>query len=238
VGVQRCGSSRWYKLISSHPEVDRSNGAKELHYFDRFYLGGCTPAELAGYQDYFPRSAGLKTGEWTPLYLSAPWVPKLLAAAAPDARLLVLLRDPVERYLSAMQLNNRVASKRGAPLSRYAPLEAFVRGFYREQLVNLLSYYERSQVLILQYERCTLDPRAELRRTFQFLGLNEIDFVPDLDAHPQRQPQKPQLDAGTRDAYVQAYSDDVAALADAFPEIDLALWPNFAHLAERSTAHA
>jgi Sulfotransferase domain len=238
VGVQRSGSTRWFKLISSHPEVFHSNAAKELHYFDRFYLSGCTPAELAAYQQYFPRSGGLKTGEWTPLYLSAPWIPALLAAAAPDARLLVLLRDPVERYLSALQLDARVAARRGAPLSRYAPLEAFVRGLYHAQLANLLRHFDRSQLLVLQYERCTLEPRSELRRTFQFLGLDQTEFLPDLRDHPQRQAEKPSLDAGARQAYVQAYRDDVTALVTAFPEIDLQLWPNFAHLADRSPASA
>jgi hypothetical protein len=164
--------------------------------------------------------------------MSAPWIPRLLAAAAPEARLLVLLRDPVERYLSGLALNARVAKRRGAPLSRYAPLESFVRGLYHAQLVDLLSYFDRSQVLVLQYERCTLEPLPELRRTFQFLGLSETAVVPDLEAHPKRQPEKPMLDPDTREAYVRAYRDDVASLIDAFPEIDVRLWPNFAHLAD------
>jgi hypothetical protein len=209
-----------------------SGGTKELHYFDRFYASPCTPADLVGYHEYFPRGPGQRAGEWTPLYMSAPWIPRLLAAAAPEARLLVLLRDPVERYLSGLALNARVAKRRGAPLSRYAPLESFVRGLYHAQLVDLLSYFDRSQVLVLQYERCTLEPLPELRRTFQFLGLSETAVVPDLEAHPKRQPEKPMLDPDTREAYVQGYRDDVASLIDAFPEIDVRLWPNFAHLAD------
>jgi hypothetical protein len=236
VGVQRCGSTRWFNLISSHPEVITSAQTKELHYFDRFYASPCTPADLAGYHDYFPHRAGQKAGEWTPLYVSAPWIPRLLAAAAPDARLLVLLRDPVERYLSALALNARVASRRGAPLSRYAPLEAFVRGLYHAQLVRLLGHFDRSEVLVLQYERCTLEPLGELQRTFRFLGLSESGFVPDLEAHPKRQPEKPVLDRDTRDAYVQAYRSDVESLIESFPEIDVRLWPNFAHLADGSSA--
>jgi Sulfotransferase domain len=232
VGVQRCGSTRWFKLIASHPDVIWSRSTKELHYFDRFYASECTQAELVAYHQYFPCSAGHKTGEWTPLYLSAPWIPRLLAAAAPDARLLVLLRDPVERYLSALELNARVAKNRGAPLSRYAPIEAFSRGLYHAQLVGLLRYFDRSQLLVLQYERCTREPMQELRRTFEFIGLKETGFVSDLSEHPRRQIGKPVLDLDTRDAYVQAYHDDVAGLIDAFPEIDVRLWPNFAHLAD------
>jgi hypothetical protein len=230
VGVQRCGTTRWFDLITSHPQIARSSAAKELHYFDRFHSREPVPQELRDYHEYFPRSDGQKAGEWTPLYLSAPWVPQLLAAAAPDARLLVLLRDPVERYLSGLQLDTRVAARRRAPLSRYAPLEAFVRGLYHAQLTVLLRHFERSQVLILQYERCTDEPAAELRRTFEFIRVGDTHFTPDLGAHPKRQPEKPPLDDRTRAAYVQAYRDDVLALAADFPEVDLALWPNFATL--------
>jgi hypothetical protein len=231
VGVQRCGTTRWFRLIASHPEVVEPTGAKELHYFDQFHAGGWDAQSAARYHEYFPRDEGRKVGEWTPVYSTAPWIPGLLADAAPDARLLVLLRDPLERYLSGLQLDTEVARRRGAPLSRYAPLEAFLRGLYHAQLVRLLRHFDREQLLILQYERCVCDPAGELRRTFAFLGLSDTDFAPDLERHPRAQPEKPALDAAARSAYVEAYEDDVRALAGAFPEVDLALWPNFRHLA-------
>jgi len=137
VGVQRSGTTRWCNLISAHPEVVQGLAPKELHYFDRFYAGGFTGADAAAYHRYFPRPAERHTGEWTPLYMSAPWIPPLLARAAPQARLLALLRDPVERFVSGLALNGKVAARRGAPLSRYAPLEAFSRGFYHRQLAGL-----------------------------------------------------------------------------------------------------
>jgi hypothetical protein len=230
VGVQRCGTTRWFDLIASHPQVTHSVAAKELHYFDRFYSSRPEQAEIERYQEYFPRPAGQLAGEWTPLYLTAPWIPPLLAAAAPETRLLVLLRDPVERYLSGLQLARRVAARRGVPLSRYAPLDTFVRGLYHSHLMGLLGHFQRSQILILQYEKCTLDPIGELRRTFQFIGLEDTGFEPDTQARPQEQADKPQPDAATRAAYVEAYSNDVARLLEAFPEIDVSLWPNFAQL--------
>ena len=230
IGVQRCGTTRWFDLIASHPEIARPVAAKELHYFDRFHTGGYGEAQRADYHRYFPRDGNRKVGEWTPLYMTAPWIAPMLADAAPQARLLVLLRDPVERYLSGLELDTRVAARRGAPLSRYAPLEAFLRGLYHLQLQRLLCHFERSQLLILQYERCTREPQAELRRTFDFLGLEDLEFLPDLERHPKRQPNKPALEEGTRKAYAEAYQNDVSALAESFPEVDLSLWPNFAHL--------
>jgi hypothetical protein len=229
VGIQRSGTTRWCNMILAHPEIVRPDARKELHYFDRFYAGGFTAEDVARYHAYFPTD-GRKTGEWTPLYASAPWIPALLAQAAPSARLLVLLRDPVERYRSGLELDIQVARKRGAPLSRYAPLEAFSRGFYHAQLLGLLRHFDRSQLLVLQYERCTSEPRSQLRRTYEFLGLSDLDFTPDLEARFRHQPEKPSLDEHARAAYVSAYSDDVLALAHEFEEIDLRLWPNFAHL--------
>jgi hypothetical protein len=230
VGVQRGGTTRWFDLIGSHPEVIPPGNVKELHYFDRFYAGGYAPSDAADYHKYFPRDDSRKVGEWTPIYMSAPWIPKLLAAAAPRARLLVLLRDPIERWLSGLQHDRRIAMERGAPLSGLAPLEAFMRGFYHAQLAVLLAHFDRSQILILQYERCVSEPQSQLRRTFEFLGLKESGFAADLEAHPHHQPSKPTPDPGIRDAYVRAYRDDVINLLDAFPEIDVRLWPNFADL--------
>lgn len=219
-------------MIASHPEVVAPPLiAKELDYFDRFYAGGFKTTDAAGYYDYFPRSGDDVVGEWSPLYMSAPWVPKLLARAAPDTRLMVLLRDPIERYLSALQHNTRVATEQGTSLSELAPIEAFMRGLYHTQLTGLLAHFDRSQILVLQYERCTREPLPELRRTFMFLGLKDIEFTPNIKTHPHLQPKKPQLDPETLDAYVQAYSQDVLSLVKLFPELDLSLWPNFAQLA-------
>jgi|SRR5580693_2226636 hypothetical protein len=231
VGVQRCGTTRWIRLIASHPEIVWPPSAKELHYFDRFYMGGWTEDEIAGYHRYFPTDGERKVGEWTPLYMSAPWIPPLLSQAAPKARLLVLLRDPVERYVSGLQHDTERAREQGTSLSRLAPQDAFLRGLYHAQLVRLLEHFDRSQVLVLQYERCVLEPLLELRKTFEFLGVSDVDFVPDLTIAPNRQPTKPKLDRQANESYVRAYRDDVVALTQAFPQIDLALWPNFAHLA-------
>lgn len=203
---------------------------KELHYFDRFYAGGYMASDGTDYHRYFPRKDSRKVGEWTPIYMSAPWIPRLLADAAPETRLLVLLRDPVERYLSGLQHDMGLAKARGKQLSQLAPLEAFARGFYHAQLTGLLAYFDRSQILVLQYERCASEPLPELQRTFEFFGLKETGFAPDLKAHPHRQPSKPTLDPNTRAAYIRAYREDVVKLLGSFPEIDARLWPNFAHL--------
>ena len=231
IGVQRAGTTRWFELIREHPQVARTKVRKELHFFDRFYAGGFEPQDVARYYEFFPRGESQKAGEWTPIYLSAPWVPPLLAAAAPDARLLVLLRDPVERYLSGIEQSIRLAARHDHPISRFATLASYGRGLYHAQLVHLLRYFKREQVLIQQYERCSREPTAELRRTFEFLGLADLADPPELERRPNQQTEKPELDVAARAAFVTAYEPDVLSLVAAFPEIDVSLWPNFAHLA-------
>jgi hypothetical protein len=231
VGAQRCGTTRWFDLISAHPEVLGPAGPKELHYFDRFLASGCPDEQLRRYHDYFPKARPGKTGEWTPLYASAPWIPPLLAAAAPEALLLMLLRDPVERYLSGLQHQVERARTFGTPVTRSTPLEQLQRGCYHMQMLGLLRHFPRERILVLQYERCTREPRAQLRRTFEFLGLEDIDYTPDLQAHPRRQPHKPALEETVRRAYVEFYEPEVRGLIDEWPELDVTLWPNFAHLA-------
>jgi hypothetical protein len=233
VGAQRCGTTRWFDLLAAHPNVSVPPGLrKELHFFDRFHAGGFADADADVYHEHFPRPEGSLTGEWTPLYMAAVWVPAMLAAAAPTARLLVLLRDPVERYISAMRHHARMAELGGVALSALAPFDAYARGLYGAQLIRLLAHFDRAQVLVQQYERCVLDTLGELRRTYHFLGLPDPGEPPaGLDAHPNRQPGEPELRLDARAALIDAYAEDVTALARNFPEIDLALWPNFAGLA-------
>lgn len=234
IGAQRAGTTRWFRLLGSHPEVASSPLAKELHFFDRFYEGGFGADEAKRYHDYFPRQGGLKTGEWTPLYGNAPWVPEMLAQSAPEVRLLLMVRDPVERFLSGLNHNAKVAREQGMPLSTLAPVESFSRGLYYAQAMSFLGCFDRSQLLVQQYERCLLDPLPELARTLEFIGVEDTGFVPPgLEANPNSHPSKPSLDPEVRASYARAYRDDVLALVAEFPELDLSLWPNFSDLEAR-----
>lgn len=231
IGVQRCGTTRWFDLIASHADVVTPPGVrKELHFFDRFHAREPVP-RAEDYHAYFPRPAGRLTGEWTPTYLTDVHTPRLLAAAAPDARLLVLLRDPIERYRSAIRRQERLAGRAGLSLHSLAPGDAFARGLYHAQLTRLLRHADRTRILLLQYERCVLEPRAELDRTLAFLGLSAAGSSPAIAQWPNRQPGKPDLGDSLTGELVEAYRADVQALAADWPEIDLTLWPHFAHLA-------
>lgn len=230
IGAQKAGTTWWARLLRRHPGSAAVPGLpKELHYFDAFAFRSWSPAAAAGYHRYFPRpEVGPQvTGEWTPSYLARHWVPALLAEAAPDARLLVLLRDPVERYRSGL---THFLRRGHGDDPRLAAL-SFAIGCYASQLAWWERHVPRARILVLQYERCCAEPAAELARTYAFVGLDP-SFRPErLDAPANRTAgEKLALDPHQRAELVAAYEPEVDALVRAWPEIDPALWPGFAHL--------
>ena len=226
MGAQRSGTTWWYDLIASHPGV-HDGVAKELHFFHRYSQRAFTPADADVYASYFPRPSGTRAGEWSPGYLAHFWAPPCLREAAPEARVLVLLRDPVERYISGVGLQSETRRSGAASASA-----AFRLGLYGSQLEHLLRSFPSEQVLVLQFERCVKDPATELGRTYEFLGLDAAFSPPDL-ASPRNAARvaKPTIDDDHRRWLVECYEREVAHVAELAPTLDLALWSNFAHLA-------
>jgi hypothetical protein len=240
VGAQRCGTSWWYRgTIRSHPDVVRvAKPGKELHYFDRFWAGEPPGDFVERYHSLFPRPEGAITGEWTPRYMVDFWAMRLLRDAAPDARLLIMLRDPIERLRSGIQRARMLADEAGEPFELAHMSEAVYRGLYHEQIRGVLELYPRERVLILQFERCQRDPIGEMRRTQEFLGLEPLEEMPEkLQQHKRPPGTKPELSPARHEELRRRFTDDVARLAGLCPEIDLELWPNFADV-EPLAAHA
>ena len=226
MGAQRSGTTWWYDLIASHPGV-HDGVAKELHFFHRYSQRAFTPADADVNASYFPRPSGTRAGDWSPGYLAHFWAPPCLREAAPEARVLVLLRDPVERYISGVGLQSETRRSGAASASA-----AFRLGLYGSQLEHLLRSFPPEQVLVLQFERCVKDPATELGRTYEFLGLDAAFSPPDL-ASPRNAARvaKPTIDDDHRRWLVEGYEREVAHVAELAPTLDLALWSNFAHLA-------
>jgi hypothetical protein len=231
LGAQKAGTSWWDALIGRHPSVVRATGLpKELHYFDQAWETPFDEADAARYAEYFPRPEGGITGEWTPGYLIDFWTPGLLAMAAPEARILILLRDPIERFRSS--LSHQLATSR-TPLTDRDIQGAFQRGLYAPQLRRVMDAFPAEQVFVGQYEACRADAAHELARTFDFLGL--APFEPDAAAfrgevNPTTGPRF-EPSASLRDALVDAYAPDLEQLTSLVPGLDLSLWPTARELA-------
>ena len=239
VGAQRSGTTWWFRILLLHPQIKAAREGdygrkKEVHFFDDFCAREMTDADLEGYYAKFPREPGQVAGEWTPRYMSNVWTARLIKRAAPEAKILVMLRDPIERYRSGIvHRETRAPHRRPETISA----DAIERGRYATQIERLYRHFARDRVLVLQYERCRQDAAAQYRRTLEFLGVDAV-FVP-----PTERPRgtttadgKKELWEDMRIALRTALDPEVARLPELVPDIDLSLWPNFADLAQRTEA--
>ena len=197
IGAMRCGTSQFYGLLTQHPNVKKA-AAKELHYFDRperFEKG------IEWYRKCFPApqwNDGRKsiTGEATPKYLSDPLVPERVFGVVPEARLIALLRNPVDRVYSHYHL----LARRGYAPSFEEALESeqpglleaaseppgheprvssdqkpatklLTKGLYVDQLMLWHQFFSKDQLLILKSEDFYKHTADTLNNVQDFLGL-------------------------------------------------------------------
>ncbi len=194
IGGQRCGTTSLYSYLSEHPSF-RPALVKEVHYFDTHFHHG-----LDWYLGHFPRASsvppGVITGEASPYYLLHPAVPARLQAVLPDATLLVLLRDPVERALShhrhevakgheTLSFRDAVAAEDErvqADLARLAVDDGFTsfaaqhysyvtRGMYAEQLERWEAVVGRDRLKVINADVFFADPDTVYNRVLQEVGL-------------------------------------------------------------------
>jgi hypothetical protein len=263
VGALGSGVGWWHAMLLEHPEIAPPRARRRaLHYFDRFCTGEMTGADVAAYHEHFPRRDGAISGEWTGRYMLDAWTPPLLRRAAPDAKLLVILSDPIERYLAVLAAR-RAKQPEGEPLYMTDVVD---RRSFGAQLARLHRFFDPERILVLQYELCRRDPVGQYRRTLAFLDVRDTDFAPRrlrreaagkpaslalaallrlrlparvhrraaarLARRPVDVRERPPLWPDLEAALHTALDPDVEALRALVPELDLTLWPNFAHLAE------
>jgi Sulfotransferase domain len=237
VGVPKCGTTWWFSLMMAHPEIHVEH-EKELQYFNRRYFDlvakrGTTESDFAAYRQWFPRPPGTLAGEWTPHYVFAYRLPPVLRQLAPEAKVLILLRDPVERYQS--DISRRTTRKR----LRIARYRGMARGFYSSVLQPWEAVYRPEELLVLQFEACLADPGTHLGETFRFLGIDDTFRPAGLRSAVNQTRSKRDVDDEIEQLLVRLYEPEVVAVAARYPQLDLSLWPNFTHLAgEVATARA
>jgi hypothetical protein len=217
IGAQRCGTSWWHSLIEQHPRVAPLGlGAKELHWFDGHWQREPDPAAYAA---HFRRREGEVAGEWTPRYLFDPWAVPALLRVAPEARLIVMLRDPVARLRSGLRHEAKVRGR----IDVDAVNASVRRGMYAEQLAPVLAAVDRDRLLVLQLEQCVRDVRLHLERTFAFLGLEPCP----VDLSGRRNESQPLVEVPETllELTRPAYRRDAQRLVDLVgDDVDVQLW--------------
>lgn len=223
IGAQRAGTTSLYKYLCDHPHVGAAY-RKEVHYFDRFYDKG-----WAWYLAHFPQRGQYPVvGEASPFYLFHPEVPHRLRVALPAAKLIVLLRNPIDRALSQyhqkrrkqnedLGLEEALAREEERLADDDDPVSAawrhhsyLRRGYYAEQLERWFAVFPRDRFLILRSEEFFADPVAGLHQAQAFLGL-EPAMPKRLKAHHMA--EYPPMDAALRRRLADHFAPHNARLA-------------------------
>ena len=227
IGVQKAGTTWWYDAVCAHPDVfSRAGIHKERHFFGRYATRPFGPQECSRLPRVVPPSIRPADRRVDARLHPSPVGPGTPGSSRPRARLLVLLRDPVDRFRSGLAHRRRDRGR----LTVEAWQEGIERGFYDQALHRWLAHFPPEQILVLQYEHCVADPTGQLARTYRFLELEP--FVPTAlgDRVNATARTLDALDDDVRGRLIELYTPDVRALATHFSEVDLSAWPNFSGL--------
>jgi len=206
IGAQKAGTTSRYAYLLEHPCGEPAT-KKEVQYYSVRYSRG-----PAWYRAHFPTSLTMArtarrhgraiTGEASPYYLFHPLVPERARADVPAARLIALLRDPVERAYSHYQhlvrlgteplsfeeavareperLAGQAARIRREPgyyAHEFRNFSYLARGVYVDQIAAWRASFPAAQLMVLRSEDFWADPAATYRDVTRFLGLP--DWAPE-----------------------------------------------------------
>jgi hypothetical protein len=172
IGAQKCGTSGLHYYLGLHSEIAMSR-PKELNFFirERNWDRG-----IDWYRRHFdPRSR--VRGESSPNYTTYPHhqgIPERMHRVVPDVKLILLVRDPIERIAAQWVHNYAKRREKGDLAATLAHPETtyLLRSRYHMQLSRFLEHYALSQVLVLDQDDLRHRRRQTLRRVFEFLGVD------------------------------------------------------------------
>ncbi len=201
IGVQKAGTTALYDYLGEDSAFGLSQ-VKEVHFFDDEAIDWAAP-DYEPYHRQFPWDRPVIRGEATPIYIYWPQSLERIARYNSAIRLILLLRDPVERAWShwKMEYARGVETKPFAwciregrhrlfdsePWGVHREFSYVERGFYGEQTERLLTLFPRDQVLILAAESLRRDPNATLGRVNAFLGAPPPPALTPREVHVGRE---------------------------------------------------
>lgn len=173
IGAARAGTTWLDGVLRSHPGIFMPTNRKEVHFFDKHFELG-----VAWYEKYFPdedHPANVVRGETTPRYLYDPSVPLRIHKTVPNAKLIAILRSPVDRAYSHYGIVMRDHGYRGSfeELLRENP-RLLDYGLYSEQLARYAALWKRTDMHLIIFE----DAIRNRVDTFEGLG-DFLDVAPE-----------------------------------------------------------
>lgn len=235
VGFPKSGTSWWHQLILEHPDVSiNRSGEKEITFFPHYLHNNLKEQDINMYRSLFTTD-GI-CGEWSPGYIFHPFVLSHIHNCFPNMKLLVIMRNPVDSYISLvnhqMQVKKRMMhlNKKGGYVYDVFSLypECVYTFLYGLHIKRLLSFFNRKQILFLQYEKCKQHPIEYIKKTYQFLDI-DTGFIPNgitksFNVRPYIV-DKPK--GNIRRRIIDFYRDDIQLLKTLVDSFDYSLWRDF-----------
>ena len=235
IGAMKCGTTAVHSHLDKHPGIAMATG-KELNFFfgpdrppaeppEQWWRSGQWHRGPEWYAEQFDPSSAVR-GETSPGYTNPghPEVAARMQSLLPDARLVYLVRDPVERAVSQWAHHVRDGTERRAldealldPRSQY--LE---RSRYLLRAMPFLESFRPEQLLFVVQERLLADPRGQLRRIFQHVGADADYWDAAMSGREHGAEVATEVPDALRRRFWAEVGDDVDALRtlleDHFPE--------------------
>jgi hypothetical protein len=185
VGAQKAGTTALFDYLSEEPGIAVPD-VKETHFFDDESIDWAAP-DYGLYHRRFPPADRRLRLEATPIYIYWPNCLERIRAYNPDVRLILALRDPVERawshwrmeYARGAETNpfawcirqGRQRLFESQPWGHHREFSYVERGFYGEQVERVLTLFPRDQLLVLRAADLQEAPGPVLDEVRAFLGL-------------------------------------------------------------------
>ena len=187
-GAPRSGTTWLYYLLDRHPQIAMAKPPRpEPKFFlvDELYRQG---VEYYSKRWFEGIPAGKMAGEKSTNYLEDAAVAERIRAAVPRAKLIFILRNPVDRaysnyrwsrmngmeseeFAAALALESERERNLSPELRFSRPHAYFSRGLYADHLQRFFSAFPREQVLVLRFEDCVADGPGAAKRVHRFLGV-------------------------------------------------------------------
>lgn len=172
LGAQKAATSWIYAVLMDHPRV-RVSWPKEIDFFSKYFERG-----FQWYESFFENPSGhIAIGEVSPSYLHDKEAPQRAHQYNPDFRVIVSLRDPVDRAYSNHLHAVRLRLFTGEDLSFEAGLANnpmyLERSRYNIQLKRWLEFFKRNQILVIVQEEIRKQPSEHARLLYRHVGVDE-----------------------------------------------------------------
>lgn len=182
VGGEKTASTWIYKCLLEHPQICGPQ-KKELAFFDTTKVIGWPAREKSEYEregiekyaTYFSHcESGKIRGEFTVTYLHDKKVAKILSELFPKTKILISLRNPIDRTYSQYQgLREKDRAVYGSFEEALKQEPEFIRrSQYSEYIAEYYKYFPREQILIVLFDEIQTDPEKALEKIYTFLGVN------------------------------------------------------------------